>query len=245
MSIIQVPMKEVQTKLIQKLSQTDWHTALYHFMNDDQFLTILDSLADQVNNGKRFVPKMKDAFNAFAKCKLDNLKVVILGQDPYPFFAVNGTEDTIADGLAFSCSNTMKEQPSLTKLFDAIQTTVYGDEPYDRNCDLSRWAEQGVLLLNSSLTTEYAKPGTHQKIWEPFITFVFDYLYWNKPDLVFILMGKVAQQWDEMINTSHSLVINTTHPASASYTKQDWDCNDCFNRANRFLENINKPKIIW
>jgi len=245
MSTIQVSMKEVQTKLTKKLSETDWYNALYHFITGGDFLETLELLAEDVNQGKRFVPKMKDAFNAFSKCKYNNLKVVILGQDPYPYFINDGNDVTIADGMAFSCSNSMKEQPSLTKIFDEVKRTVYPDTEYVRNPDLSRWAEQGVLLLNSALTTELAKPGTHQKIWEPFITFVFDYLYWNRPDLVFILMGKVAGEWEEFVNTGNSIVITTTHPVSACYNRTDWNSNDCFNRANKFLESINKPKIIW
>lgn len=245
MSTIQINTPEISQKLNQLLSASDWYPALKPFVSSSDFDDIIDQLSNEVMSGKRFTPKMKNVFNAFHKCKLDNLKVVIIGQDPYPMLnRIPNGHETVADGMAFSCSHTMKEQPSLTKIFDAIKNNS-NDKLYERNPDLTRWANQGVLLLNNALTTRLDKPGTHYDIWKPFLSFVLDYLYWNKPDLVFILMGKVAQEWEDMINYSNSLVINTSHPVSASYNKTDWDCKDCFNRANNFLKEHDKEPIIW
>lgn len=244
MNNIQINSKEIQTKLENILSTTDWYSGLKPFITSNDFTEIIDKLINEVDNKRRFTPRLKDVFNAFKECDLSNLKCVILGQDPYPMLDHNQI-NTVADGLAFSCSVTMKEQPSLTKIFDAIQTTVYTDTKYNRDCDLKRWANQGVLLLNTGLTTQINKPGTHYEIWKPFLSFVLDYLYWNKQEIAFILMGKVAQGWEDLINDSNSIVINTTHPVSASYNKTDWDCNNCFNRVNQFLSDNNKEQIIW
>lgn len=245
MNTIQINPNVIQNKLNTLLEKSDWYTALSSFTNSSDFTKIINDLILEKENGYRFVPKIKDVFNPFIKCKLEDLKVVIIGQDPYPSLYNKNEDTTIADGLAFSCSNSMKEQPSLTKIFDAIQSTVKINGEYERNCDLSRLAEQGVLLLNTALTTRVNKPGTHYEIWNQFISFVLDYLYWNKPDLVFILMGKKAQEWEDFINDSNSFVITTSHPVSACYNNTDWDCNNCFNRANKFLSDNKKEPIIW
>jgi len=245
MNTTQIKPDVIQQKLNAILKLSDWYPAINSFTTSSDFTTIIDKLIEEKDKGYRFAPKLKDVFNPFIKCKLDNLKVVIFGQDPYPMLNPVKEAETVADGLAFSCSHTMKEQPSLTKIFDAIQSTVKTDGEYDRNPDLSRWADQGVLLLNTALTTQLNKPGTHYEIWNEFISFVLDYLYWNKPDLVFILMGKVAAEWEDFINDSNSFTILTEHPAAACYKKTDWDSKNCFNRANKFLVDHNKEPIIW
>jgi uracil-DNA glycosylase len=244
MNTIQIKPDVIQQKLNTLLKLSDWYPALNSFTTSNDFITIIEKLIEEKDKGYRFVPKLKDVFNPFIKCKLDNLKVIIIGQDPYPTLH-SKDDETIADGLAFSCSYSKKEQPSLTKIFDAIQDTVKMNGEYERNPDLSRWAEQGVLLLNTGLTTQLHKPGTHYEIWSDFISFVLDYIYWNKPDVVFILMGKVAHTWEDFINDSNSFTILTEHPAAACYKKTDWDSKNCFNRANKFLVDHNKEPIIW
>lgn len=241
MNTTQINPTVIQEKLNAILKSSDWYTALSHFTTSSDFTEIVEKLIEEKEKGLRFVPMMKDVFNPFIKCKLENLKVVIIGQDPYPMLHPIKEGYTVADGLAFSCSNTMKEQPSLTKIFDSLNY----DNTDKRNPDLTRWADQGVLLLNNALTTQLNKPGTHYEIWKEFLSFVLDYLYWNKPDIVFILMGKVASEWEDFINDSNSFVITTEHPASACYKKTDWDSKNCFNRANKFLVDHNKEPIIW
>lgn len=241
MNTTQINPIVIQEKLNAILKSSDWYTALSHFTTSSDFTEIVEKLIEEKEKGLRFVPMMKDVFNPFIKCKLENLKVVIIGQDPYPMLHPIKEGYTVADGLAFSCSNTMKEQPSLTKIFDSLNY----DNTDKRNPDLTRWADQGVLLLNNALTTQLNKPGTHYEIWKEFLSFVLDYLYWNKPDIVFILMGKVASEWEDFINDSNSFTIITEHPASACYKKTDWDSKNCFNRANKFLVDHNKEPIIW
>jgi uracil-DNA glycosylase len=191
-------------------------------------------------DSKRFTPPLKQVFKAFEECPVDSLKVIMIGQDPYPHFGV-------ADGIAFSCGNTKKPQPSLQKMFEAINNTVYQDCPdYNMDPDLSRWANQGVLLLNSALTCEIDKVGSHYSIWKEFIAYVIDILNFTNSGLIFILMGKQAQELENIIG-NHHIIIKTTHPAYASYTKQPWDCGDMFNQINKIITGQNglEFKINW
>lgn len=163
----------------------------------------------------------------------------MIGQDPYPNFGV-------ADGLAFSCSNTGKPQPSLIKMFENIDATVYDNECREYNPDLTRWANQGVLLLNTALTCQVDKVGSHYTIWQEFIMYVLDMLNFTDSGLIFVLMGKQAQELESMIGEHHH-VIKTTHPAYASYTKQPWDSGNMFNECNKIINGQNGPtfKITW
>ncbi len=199
---------------------------------------LLEKLLNESKEGKNFTPTLKDVFTAFVKCPFDQVKVVIIGQDPYPNLG-------IADGIAFSCSKTRKTQPSLKYIFKAIEETVYQGFPTHQDPDLSRWAEQGVLCLNTALTCQIDKVGSHYEIWSEFMFMVIDALNFNKPGVPFILMGKQAHTFSPYINpTSHILKIS--HPASAAYAKANlWDCHDCFNKVNNILISQEKSRITW
>lgn len=148
----------------------------------------------------------------------------------------------IADGKAFSCSHTMVEQPSLTYLFDSIERTT---GKVNRDPDLTRWANQGILLLNYSLTCDVGKPGTNYKIWEPFIAYLLDIINDDKDNIDFIFMGKIAQGLEPLIGDKHDKIF-TSHPVSAAYSgKPIWDCKDCFNLVNKSLLNKGRQEIIW
>ena len=238
-NIQQINVEEIQKKLIDKLSNTEWYSALNHFITKSEFAEIIEKLIYEVEQGKRFVPKIKNTLNAFIECDLKDLKVVIIGQDPYPWLYKNHPDGTIADGIAFSCSNSMKVQPSLQYIFDAL-----GKSEEDRNPDLRYLANQGVLLLNSALTVEVNKPGTHYHIWKPFINIVIDTINFNKSDIIYILLGKVAHQYEDIISDKN-IVLKASHPASAAYNKGIWDCNDVFNKTNEHLKEKNKTIIQW
>jgi uracil-DNA glycosylase len=234
-----INISETQKKLTNRLLNTDWYNALNHFITKSEFADILEKLVYEVEQGKRFVPKVKNTLNAFIECELKDLKVVIIGQDPYPWLHHSHPDGTVADGLAFSCGNSMKIQPSLQYIFDAL-----GKPEEDRNPDLKYLAHQGVLLLNTALTVELNKPGTHQAIWKPFINIVIDTINFNKSDIVYILLGKVAHQFEDVISDKN-LILKASHPASAAYNKGVWDCNDVFNKANEHLKQKDKTVIKW
>ena len=238
-TIQQINVEEIQKKLANTLSKTAWYNVLNHFITKSEFQEIVEKLIYEVEQGKRFVPKIKNTLNAFKECDLSDLKVVIIGQDPYPWLYKNHPDGTVADGLAFSCGHSMKIQPSLDYINNAM-----GKEPDDRNPDLRYLANQGVLLLNSAFTVEVNKPGTHYDIWKPFMNIVIDTINYNKSDIVFILLGKVAQQFEDMISDKH-LVLKASHPASAGYNKGVWNCDDVFNRANNYLKEKDKTTIQW
>jgi uracil-DNA glycosylase len=234
-----VDLTEIKCKLIEKLTPSGWATKLRGFIQSSDFDKILDELLKEREAGKRFTPPLKVAFRAFQECPEKDLKIIMIGQDPYPHFGV-------ADGIAFSCGLTGKPQPSLKNMFEAVEETVYQGYPTHQDPDLTRWANQGVLMLNSALTTQVDKVGTHYDIWKDFIAYVLDMLSLTNSGLIFMLLGSKAQELESIIGQNH-YILKASHPASAAYTKTTWDCNDIFNKANEILAKNNGPqyKIQW
>ena len=232
-----VDLAEIKCKLIEKLTTSGWTTKLRGFIMSSDFDKILDNLLKERDAGKRFTPPLKYVFRAFEECPEKDLKIVLVGQDPYPYMGV-------ADGLAFSCSLTARPQPSLQHIFHAIEETVHQGFPTYQEQDLKRWAKQGVLLLNTALTCQIDKVGSHYHIWADFIAYLMDMLNLTNTGLIFILMGKKAHELEPLIGSNH-YVLKTTHPASAAYNKGVWDCEDVFNKANKLIEQMNgKPYCI-
>lgn len=234
-----VDLAEIKCKLIEKLTPSGWATKLRGFIQSSDFDKILEGLLQERDAGKRFTPPLKYTFRAFEECPEKDLKIVMIGQDPYPHFGV-------ADGIAFSCGLTQKPQPSLKNMFDAIEETVFQGYPTHQDPDLTRWSRQGVLLLNTALTTQVDKVGTHYEIWKDFIMYVLDMLSLTNSGLIFMLLGAKAQELESVIGQNH-YILKASHPASAAYTKTVWDCNDIFNKANEILAKNNGPqyKIQW
>jgi len=234
-----VNLAEIKHKLIENLTPSGWVNKLRGFILSSDFDKILDKLLAERDAGKRFTPPLKYTFRAFEECPEKDLKIVMIGQDPYPHFGV-------ADGIAFSCGLTQKLQPSLKNMFEAIEETVFQGYPSNQDPDLTRWANQGILMLNSALTTQVDKVGTHYDIWKDFIMYVLDMLNLTNSGLIFILLGTKAQELEPMIGQNH-YILKASHPASAVYSKTVWDCNDIFNKANEILTKNNGPqyKIKW
>lgn len=237
----QINLEDVKLKLVERLQPSGWAGKLKGFVQSSDFDKILDTLYKLREDGKRFTPPLKQVFRAFEECPIDKLKVIMIGQDPYPHFGV-------ADGLAFSCSNTGKAQPSLLKMFENIDNTVYTSEfpPKEHDVNLTRWANQGVLLLNTALTCQVDKVGSHYSVWHEFIMYTLDILNFTDTGLIFVLMGKQAQELEGMIGEHHH-IIKVSHPASAAYTKTTWDCGNLFNACNTIIEGQNGKefRIIW
>lgn len=239
--VVNIP--DIQERVFKKITEYGWGDALKYFIKGTDYQKILKTLADEVSSGKRFTPRVAESINAFRYCNYDNLKVVLIGQDPYPQLGV-------ADGLAFSCSVKGKPEASLRYILKAIDSTVYPERnpnllDYTDRCDLKPWAEQGVLLLNTALSTQIGKAGSHQDLWKPFMGSLIDHLNHHKPGLIYILLGKKAQEWEDMIESS-AKILKASHPASAAYNKQqNWDCNDVFNKTNKLLGDQELPEIVW
>jgi uracil-DNA glycosylase len=175
-------------------------------------------------------------FNAFDQCTFDDVKVVILGQDPY-----HG--EGKAHGLSFSVPDGVKQPPSLKNIFKEIHFDLGINPPESGN--LLRWANQGVLLLNSILTVKKGKPGSHQmKGWEVFTDSVIEILSQEKENLVFMLWGAYAYKKGEKINRNKHLVIETSHPSPFSADKGFFKSKQ-FSKCNDYLEFHKKGVINW
>ena len=226
-------IKEIQEKFIDKLD--DWGLILWNTIHSPVFVEPIEALMADSKEGKKFTPKFKDLFKAYELCKYNDLKVVIVGQDPYP-------QEGVADGIAFSCSKTNKEQPSLRYIFDELQTQ-YPDAT--RDCDLSRWAKQGVLMLNTALTCEVDNIGAHVNIWKDFTkAMICHILNDHHNNVEFVFMGAKAKPFAKLLNNGISKHF-VAHPAAAAYRGGKWDSNNLFKKINENLINNGHEPIKW
>lgn len=130
-------------------------------------------------------------------------------------------------------------------IFNEIEKTVYPGKQYTRDPDLKYLSNQGVLLINTAFTTTVNKIGTHLKLWQPFLSFLFDHLTFNKPDMVYAFLGKKAEEWGNSV-PDNCYKFARMHPAAASHNSTNtWNSDDLFNKLNDSLEKLNKPKIVW
>ncbi|MBX9852622.1 MAG: uracil-DNA glycosylase [Cytophagaceae bacterium] len=197
------------------------------------------SLADFVKTEKTsytIYPPGKQIFCAFEKCSFDNVKVVIIGQDPY-----HGPGQ--ANGLCFSVSDGVKPPPSLVNIFKEIKNDLGKEIPKTGN--LERWAEQGVLLLNATLTVRANSPGSHQKKgWEEFTDAVIKIISKEKEHVVFMLWGAYAQKKGEIIDKEKHFVLQSAHPSPFSADRGFFG-NKHFSKANEYLVKHGLKPIDW
>ena len=230
-------IEQIKQKMFDKLEPNGWGKVFKSFIFSSEFEKILNKLWELSNENSRFTPTLKQVFRAFEECPYNKLQVVIIGQDPYPTL-------NVADGIAFSCSNTNKLQPSLKFILQEVDKTVYDNHVISKDLDLKRWSNQGILLFNTALTVEIGKIGSHYDIWKPFTAYLFDYLNQNNSDLIYVYMGKKAQEWSDLTNDdNHKFFIK--HPASAAYNGSKWDSDDIFNKISLILNNKDKTIITW
>jgi len=235
-----IDLEKIRESLYEKLKPSGWADKLKTFIMGSEFIDILEKLEHEVKIGNRFTPKLKYLFRAFEECPYQDLKVVILGQDPYP-------QEGVADGVAFSCSITQQTQPSLRYIYKDIRETVKG---YDTHLwfdhDLKHWSNQGVLLLNSALTTRINKPGTQTDIWEPFTTFVLDTLAKTNPGLTYAFLGTAAKKYHSLIPDKANVKLYAQHPAAAAYNKEQlWDSGKLFVKINEEMIGKYGEPIKW
>src|SRR5687767_9132588 len=141
-----VDLKDLQLKLYERLKPSGWGDKLKTFILGEEFFKILNTLLNESTNGKKFTPVIKDLFRAFEECPYDKTQIVFLGQDPYP-------GPNTADGIAFSCSRSEKPAASLKFIHKEIRETVYPNAEYVPKNDLTYLSHQGILMLNTALTT--------------------------------------------------------------------------------------------
>ncbi|MGJ0372412.1 uracil-DNA glycosylase [Aliarcobacter cryaerophilus] len=182
-------------------------------------------------------PEKQNIFKAFSLTKLDNLKVVILGQDPYHGFGQ-------AQGLAFSTPANIKNPPSMQNILKEIQSDL-GKKSICEDGDLTPWAKQGVLLLNTILTVEEAKPKSHHNLgWEVFTDNVIKYISDNCEDTIFILWGSPAISKTKLIDRKKHHILTAPHPSPLSSYRGFFGCKH-FSQTNDILKSLNKEAIIW
>lgn len=185
----------------------------------------------------RCYPKGSDIFSAFDYCPFDQIKVVIIGQDPY-----HGPGQ--ANGLCFSVHPGISNPPSLINIFKELGTDI--GKPYPSSGDLSVWAKQGVLLLNATLTVRAHRAGSHQgKGWEQFTDAVIEKISSEKENVVFLLWGGFAKKKGRKIDTSKHHVLSSGHPSPLSANRGYWFGNKHFSKTNEYLKNVGIDKINW
>ncbi|MBA4146039.1 MAG: uracil-DNA glycosylase [Cytophaga sp.] len=181
-------------------------------------------------------PPGKEIFKAFDSCPFEQVKVVIIGQDPY-----HGVGQ--ANGLCFSVREGIRNPPSLVNIFKEIHTDL--GKPIPTSGDLSRWARQGVLLLNATLTVRASSPGSHQnKGWETFTDAVIKCISDEREHVVFILWGAYAQKKGEVINRSKHHVLMSPHPSPFSADRGFFG-NKHFSKTNAYLKSKGLGEIDW
>lgn len=197
---------------------------------------VADRLAKDINNGIEILPPVYQIMRAFDTTKFDDVKVVILGQDPYP-------TKNHANGLAFSVNSFVTPLPkSLKNIYKELES----DLGITKTCgSLVGWARQGVLLLNTVLTVQEGNAGSHQNIgWEVLTDEVITHLSSERKGIVFILWGKKAQEKQVMIDRTKHRIIASSHPSPFS-ARLGFFGSCPFSRTNDYLKNINKPEIDW
>ena len=194
---------------------------------EDEFKTYDDAI----------FPTKESVFKAFNECKFENVKVVIIGQDPYP---TRGH----ANGLCFSVEEDVKPFPkSLVNIFKEIESDL--NIPFPVNGNLERWSKQGVLLLNSILTVREGEPGSHaNKGWEFFTDEVINQLNLNKENVVYLLWGSKAHEKGNGIDASKNLVLKSVHPSPLSSYRGFFGCKH-FSKTNEYLNTKNIQEIKW
>lgn len=176
-------------------------------------------------------------FNAFNLCPFDRVKVVIIGQDPYH-------EPGQAQGLSFSVPEGVPFPPSLQNIFKEIQLDL--GKPMPPTGDLTRWAEQGVLLLNATLTVRAHQAASHQRHgWEQFTDAAIRALNTERENLVFILWGGYARSKVQLIDRSRHLVLESVHPSPLSANRGGWFGNHHFSQCNAYLREHGEQEIDW
>ncbi|WP_196894196.1 uracil-DNA glycosylase [Aureivirga marina] len=182
-------------------------------------------------------PPKEQVFAAFDYCAFDDVKVVIIGQDPY-----HGYDQ--AHGLCFSVNENIPIPPSLINIYKEINEDLGKETPNHGN--LERWAKQGVLLLNATLTVEAGKAGSHQrKGWEKFTDAVIQKIANEKEGVVFMLWGGYAKKKGSKIDKTKHLVLESGHPSPLSANRGFWFGNKHFSKANTYLKKIDKKEIDW
>lgn len=215
---------------------SSWENELSAEFEKTYFKSLADFVKEEYTTKKCF-PTGNQIFAAFDHCVFDNVKVVIIGQDPY-----HGLGQ--ANGLCFSVNDGIAFPPSLRNIFKEIEEDV--NVPFPQSGNLERWANQGVLLLNATLTVRESEAGSHQnKGWEIFTDAVIQQISDKKEKVVFLLWGAYAKKKGLKINRNKHLILESGHPSPMSANQGKWFGNKHFSKTNDYLKCQLKEPINW
>lgn len=220
----------MKREIIEKIFGETWVDFMTPFVQSDQFKEILDFLKKEKAAKKTIFPDQAQVFRCFKELPLPDVRVVVLGQDPYPIAEY-------ANGLAFAHSIKKKIAPSLNSMLDCIEKDMYNGLDFDKNnfdTELTDWVKQGVLLMNASFTVEEKKAGEHLEIWKPFTKYVIETLGEVRRNLVMLGWGKPASVFLEAIHFAKHFTFIAEHPSNAAQNKRAWDCKH-FSLANAVI----------
>lgn len=213
----------------------DWDIILKDYFDSSEFINLMDVVNNEYKI-KTIFPAKENIFNALRLTSYKDTKVVIMGQDPY-----HGEGE--AHGLSFSVQKGIKLPPSLKNIYKEIKSDLDIDEPL---CgDLTKWAKEGVLLLNSTLTVVKDTPNSHSKLgWDKFTDYIIKKLNEKEEPIVFILWGNFARSKKDYITNPQHLVIESAHPSPFS-ARNGFFNSKPFSKTNNYLLNNNKKPINW
>ena len=217
-----------------KIEQS-WKNALSAEFDKDYFIKLTNFVRDEYMSGKQIFPAAKNIFNAFNLCPLDKVKVVIIGQDPYH-------EPGQAHGLCFSVLPPTPIPPSLQNIYKEIESDI--GRPSSTHGDLTHWADQGVLLLNATLTVRAHAAASHAGMgWEQFTDAVIAACS-ARENIVYMLWGSYAQRKAQIVDANRNLILKSVHPSPLS-AYHGFFGNHHFSRANEYLAQHGKEPIDW
>lgn len=215
--------------------EESWKNILIDEFNKDYFISLKQFLVEE-KQSQIIYPKGREIFAAFNHTPFDKVKVVILGQDPY-----HGAGQ--AHGLSFSVPEGIKPPPSLINIYKELNSDIGFQIPSHGN--LTKWAEQGVLLLNATLTVRANQAGSHQnKGWENFTDCVIKKISEQKQNVVFLLWGRYAQAKESLIDSSKHFILKAAHPSPFSAYNGFMGCKH-FSKTNELLKKNNLTEIDW
>ena len=216
--------------------EESWKRELAPEFDKDYFRELTDFVRGEYLSGKQIYPAARNIFNAFNLCPVDSVRVVIIGQDPYH-------EPGQAMGLCFSVPDGITPPPSLQNIYREIESDL--GRPSSTHGDLTHWAKQGVLLLNSTLTVRAHIAASHSGMgWETFTDSVIRTVAQTRKHVVYMLWGSYAQKKAALVDNAQNLVLKTVHPSPLSAYRGFFGCKH-FSRANEYLAQHGKSPIDW
>ena len=213
----------------------DWNLALKELTETIPYKDLEEFIVGEYQS-KVCYPPFNQLFKALEYCSLKELKVVLLGQDPY-----HGAHQ--ATGMSFSVPLGVKHPPSLVNIFRELESDQ--DTSYPISGALDSWAEQGVLLLNAALSVVESSPGSHLKEWSFFTDAIIEHISETREGVVFMLWGGFAHKKEKLIDTEKHCVLKSGHPSPLSANKGHWFGNKHFSKANDYLKSMGAEPIDW